>query len=471
MKHFGFFSLFFGCWLLAGCTADPGAESGPPGENPPAAENPHAVPVEQALEELQSVLEEIDAPAEDGAATRSGGIRRVKNVTTVSPEVLNPDGTRSEATADVEELLYIVNFENEAGYAILGADDRLEPVYAVVDEGSLTTEDFRYAVTVTPEQAEADGELVFPLQMVAQAAIIGIENADTDADGGVAPMSDDGRHTGDLGGNVLREEYTPFVVQERIGPLIPVKWGQGYPFNASVTQINGKCCLAGCTAIAVAQVLVSNYWKYGSVVGSIKGTPIDWTLIRRAIQNPNLLIATEGKPSTLTPEAKAVSMLIYAIGVVLNMDYGLDGSSASVINTRDCLTYVLYKGVSKSTYTSGTARTMLWDRKKTCIVTGKGKNANGGTDYHAWNLDGWLYRTRNIKTYYRNGTTSEEGPYPQTLVHCNFGWNGASDGYYSSSGVFDLNYGATEKESGDLNGSSKTRYNTNLEIITYTVMP
>ncbi|MFR6556742.1 MAG: Spi family protease inhibitor [Alistipes putredinis] len=87
---------------------------------------------------MQSVLEEIDTPAEDGAVTRS------------------------EATADVEDLLYIVNFENEAGYAILGADDRLEPVYAVVDEGSLTTEDFRYAVTVTPEQAEADGELVFP---------------------------------------------------------------------------------------------------------------------------------------------------------------------------------------------------------------------------------------------------------------------------------------------------------------------
>ncbi len=83
-------------------------------------------------------------------------------MTTVSPEALSPGGTRSEATADVEDLLYIVNFENEAGYAILGADDRLEPVYAVVDEGSLTTEEFRYAVTVTPEQAEADGELVFP---------------------------------------------------------------------------------------------------------------------------------------------------------------------------------------------------------------------------------------------------------------------------------------------------------------------
>ena len=148
MKHFRLFSLFFGCWLLASCTADPGTEPGPFGENPPTAENPHAVPVEQALEELQSVLEEIDTPAEDGAVTRSGGIRHVKNVTTVSPEALSPGGTRSEATADVEDLLYIVNFEDEAG-----SDDRLEPVYAVVDEGSLTTEEFRYAVTITDEQA------------------------------------------------------------------------------------------------------------------------------------------------------------------------------------------------------------------------------------------------------------------------------------------------------------------------------
>ena len=283
-------------------------------------------------------------------------------MTSVSPEQLNPSGTRSEITADVEDLLYIVNFEDEAGYAILGADDRLEPVYAIMDEGNLTAEEFRYAVTATDEQAEADGKFVFPLQMVAQAALGEIENAGTGG-GGVALLSDGDRHTGDLG-EVLRKEYTPFVVQEKVSPLIPVKWDQEYPFNASVTKINNTCCKAGCTAIAVAQVLVSNYWKYGSVVGSIKGTPINWTLIRRAIENPNLLIATEGKPSTLTPEAKEVSMMIYALGVVLNMNYGLDGSSATNKNTTDCLTYVLYKGVNDSPYTTNSARIMLVDRKK-----------------------------------------------------------------------------------------------------------
>ena len=70
-------------------------------------------------------------------------------------------------------------------------------------------------------------------------------------------MSDDGRHTGDLGGNVLREEYTPFVVQERIGPLIPVKWGQGAPYNVCCPLVHGQSPVAGCGAIAAAQVMVS----------------------------------------------------------------------------------------------------------------------------------------------------------------------------------------------------------------------
>ena len=148
MKNMKYLSLLAILGLLVGCTSDLTTEEVPQPPSVPEQKISHVVPVEQALEDLQGLLEAIDAPAEDGAVTRSGGIRRVKNVTTVSPEALSPGGTRSEATADVEDLLYIVNFEDEAG-----SDDRLEPVYAVVDEGSLTTEEFRYAVTITDEQA------------------------------------------------------------------------------------------------------------------------------------------------------------------------------------------------------------------------------------------------------------------------------------------------------------------------------
>ena len=270
MKHFGLFSLFFGFWLLAGCTADPGAEPGPSGENPPAAENPHAVPVEQALEELQSVLEEIDIPAEDGAVTRSGGIRRVKSVTTVSPEALSPGGTRSEATTNVEDLLYIVNFEDDAGYAILGADDRLESVYAIIDEGSLTAEEFRYAVTVTDEQAQADGKFVFPLQLVAQAALGGIGTGAGGNGIGGGPITD----IGHLGPTWLGTTYSDWETQELQPTLVSTAWNQDAPYNYICPPTQEGNCVAGCVPIAVAQILVHNAVEYNKKFYQMGRKPI-----------------------------------------------------------------------------------------------------------------------------------------------------------------------------------------------------
>ena len=103
MKNMKYLSLLAILGLLVGCTSDLTTEEVPQPPSVPEQKISHVVPVEQALEDLQGLLEAIDAPAEDGAVTRSGGIRRVKNVTTVSPEALSPGGTRSEATADVED--------------------------------------------------------------------------------------------------------------------------------------------------------------------------------------------------------------------------------------------------------------------------------------------------------------------------------------------------------------------------------
>ena len=376
--------------------------------------------------------------------------------------------------ANVEERLYIVNFEDEAGYAILGADDRSEPVYAVVDEGSLTTEDFRYAVTVTDEQAQADGKFVFPLQLVAQAAIIGIENADTDADGGgVAPMSDDGRHTGDLGGDVLRREYV-YVTQEKIGPLIPVKWGQSYPFNACCPLVHGQYPLAGCTAVALAQILASNYWHYGSAPSQIKKYTIDWNTIRRAIVSPSLLgikyTGDKAYLNPLTPEGSAVAKLIAAVGNIVNMDYGLDGSGADLTDAQLGLCrYLNYQEVYTPKFNEKDVKAMIKDRQKPTMMSGFGYHTTTGKKAgHTWNLDGLFDRTRYIKTYYRNGTTSLKDPVPQTLIHCNFGWNGICDGYYYF-GNFDTTKAPAdlEDEFDENLGTQPYNFKLDLRMMTY----
>ena len=311
MKHFRLFSLFFGCWLLASCTADPGTEPGPFGENPPTAEKPHAVPVEQALEELQSVLEEIDTPAEDGAVTRS------------------------EATADVEDLLYIVNFENEAGYAILGADDRLEPVYAVVDEGSLTTEDFRYAVTVTPEQAEADGELVFPLQMVAQAAIGGVDTGGG-GNGIVGGPITDIEHWWPEGQQPVGIDYEPWETKEQSGILLKTRWNQTKPYNYLCPIENGKNCFAGCVPVAVAQILVFNALNYNKKFYQIGDQLLNeamWLNIEEAVTHPQLVKPVVSGES-MNAQTWAVAYFINKMGEAVGVKYHSDdgGSPAPTKN-------------------------------------------------------------------------------------------------------------------------------------------
>ena len=77
-----------------------------------------------------------------GETTRAND-RRVRKIEPVRYDKLAP-ATRS-TVADVENLLYIVEFEDGKGSAILGADKRVDGVFAVLDEGVITAEDFENA--------------------------------------------------------------------------------------------------------------------------------------------------------------------------------------------------------------------------------------------------------------------------------------------------------------------------------------
>lgn len=91
----------------------------------------HVVPIEDAL----SVLDEFLAPLR--SATRGGERQYAIAGTDV---VASAAATRSGTGVDT--LLYIVNFENGGGYALLGADDRIDDVIALVDEGNMSAEEF-----------------------------------------------------------------------------------------------------------------------------------------------------------------------------------------------------------------------------------------------------------------------------------------------------------------------------------------
>lgn len=451
-------------WLLSGCTSDPTAmsESEPPLSTQEVVS--HVVPIEQALEELQSVLDVIDSPSENDVVTRSGGVRCVKDVATVSSDIL-PVSTRSGETNDVENLFYIVNFEEENGYAILGADNRLESVYAIVDEGSLTPEELQQAVTISDGEAEANGELTFPLKMVVQAAATGIGGPIGGI--GVRDPFDPNKPAPTL----IRVEKAPIVYDYHLPRQIPITLHQGYPCNAMCPVKNGTHCLAGCTAIAIAQLLIANYYCHGSVVGSIQGVPIDWSKIDKVIANPKLISRkTEEDPSQVSEEAWEVAKLVREIGSLMHLDYGTKSSSGLNSRIQGVLEYVLYRGVHDWEYQFSKVRQMLWERERATIVCGS--NTVGTKKKHAFNLDGWLERNWTETSYYSDGGVYVKDT-GDRLIHCNFGWSGKANGYYHY-GAFDLRKGPVFKDEEErkdpVSTTSDVYYDMDL-IITYTYCP
>ena len=122
-----FFISACGLLLLCGCT-----QENLPLENnniEGGSSNPNRITLQQALRISDSMLAQIN-----GRKTRSG-FRSVRDV-----KIISQEKTR-RAVNGVDTMFYIVNYANNQGFAVLSADKRLAPVYAISDKGSLNESD------------------------------------------------------------------------------------------------------------------------------------------------------------------------------------------------------------------------------------------------------------------------------------------------------------------------------------------
>ncbi|MDE5663811.1 MAG: Spi family protease inhibitor [Muribaculaceae bacterium] len=117
--------LFAMLWVfMAGCSEEipvPGIED--------AAQDvtSHRIGIEDALANAEAIMADFDP------ATRSAN----RKVATIS-SVVTQSKTRSGAS---DTLLYVVNYADNSGYALLGADKRVRPVYAFSPTGQLNLND------------------------------------------------------------------------------------------------------------------------------------------------------------------------------------------------------------------------------------------------------------------------------------------------------------------------------------------
>ncbi|WP_418442462.1 C10 family peptidase [Alistipes sp.] len=477
MKQLRLFLLLAAGLFLTSCSEPQPDEF--PNPDPPPTVGRHAVPIDQALGELHDLLGVID-----GQGTRAGGVRTIAQVQTLHAQALALTRSASEPGEQPEELLYVVNFEDDAGYAVLGADDRLPGVLAVTDEGSLTTEELVRAANgqTTPEEFTFPNEML--MNYVSGIGGIGgggIGGGGIGGGGGIptGPFTDFGTHVGpniDVG-KYIGYTYGDWTVTEYVAPMTVTKWNQSHPYNYTCPTIDGTVlynsqhCPAGCVAIAIAQIMASNHMHHQVTPGDVARARIDWTKITRAITNPDLTDPDVIVFPDISPEAAEVAYLIGVIGVKIGMEYGPSRSSAYDDDAEAFFKYLGYKGVDLHTFRSKYVRNMLWERKRPAYVSASGYNIfNYNKGGHAWVADGWMYRSRIRYATYDSGFKRQEGTDDQLLMHCNFGWGGMCDGYYFF-GAFDTVHDPVAREEDDTDPNHhQYLFDIDPQIITYTEM-
>lgn len=391
---------------------------------------------EQALKNLYGELKIIDAE------TRAGGeARKVKSI-----KSLEGAKTRSGNALD-NDLLYIVEFEEGQGSAVLAADNRLEPVIAVLDSDVMTAEDFA--------SDDMDDIGVYMASMIGEYA----NYAANSRSGGLLPAP---------GHTIVDTIYTA-----NIPPMLKTKWDQGSPYNDLCKNQYGGSVDAGCGAIAIAQLVY--YYKSPSV---INGYTVDWedlALCEYVYTGPGFIGGGQVSPlwtinpggggiELINPGDVEVAKFVYNIGMTIGIDYYNDDSGALISGMSSCLNNFGYNCTYEE-YNLVAIKNMVANYKPV-IMKGERRTSNGDYSGHAWVIDGWkdyvIRTTTASEVEGEVGTVEPEYTITETYydkIHCNFGWSGNCDGYYIGD-IFDCytpNYD-TEPYSGDTPHSTAGQY-------------
>lgn len=365
---------------------------------------------EQALKNLYGELKIIDAE------TRAGGeARKVKFI-----KSLEGAKTRSGNALD-NDLLYIVEFEEGQGSAVLAADNRLEPVIAVLDSDVMTAEDFA--------SDDMDDIGVYMASMIGEYA----EITSSEPPFTWIPVPDDDHDT---------------TYYCNAATMLKTKWHQDSPYNDKVVEIYGEGVPAGCWPIALAQFI---YYMMPNT-----GMMINNTFFSTA--------AFHTLEYGYIPDARAkqlVASFVYAIGQEVNAVYSIGRTGVTITDATSFIRNMGYSNATAISYSSSTVFSKL-NLNKPILIRGRCSD-----DGHAWVIDGGYHYVVTGTKYTHDGG-SEFATLEYKKVHCNYGWNGKCDGYYTE-GLFDVsvrNYNL-DLSVGDYAGTNGDNLRQDIMIITY----
>lgn len=319
----------------------------------------------------------------------------------------------SESGIEIDTLMYVFNFKDNKGFALMAADKRTDPIIAIIDEGNISLD--------TIDRVEnATFQAVFSKSV--NHVVSDIESHVKTISSYVEPYEGD---------TLLNATY-----EIKIPILLKTKWGQGAPY--------GKFCpneVAGCVPVAIGQALSYYQTLKGNIsyndsrYGQSGATYIDWyQIIRDCVSNTDG--HSYGKIAANASSVNSIAQLLCYLGANMNSQYNYannckSASTGTVLGT--AFSWIRNNKIFSAnlpysiSYNNSTVVTAL-NNKNIIFISGSSSYINK-CGYivsvgHAWLIDGLIHKYNSKKTYESH------------FVHCNFGWNGICDGYYTS-GIFD----------------------------------
>lgn len=388
------------------------------------------------IDESEAIENALEAVALLDGETRA--IQR--SVKEVEVFCSSESGTRSEVPL-LDTMAYVVNFADDAGFAIISHSTRTPTVFAMSDKGNLSPADSvdhpglkvffeRLPQYYRMQLAQADSLEHALLDGVLDKLVVDSGSTAKESVGmRVLPGA------GIIGGEGRQVVYGRWYAKNKIEPKLTTHWHQYDPYNQDTPMVGTDHTLVGCIAVAIGQIMAYHQWPQYC-----------WDEIDES-SDRNL----------------AISKLLHQIGERVNMNYGLSSSNANSSYAPSCFAHYDYEVGYLLTYSMSEIHHSL---QTGMPLYARGRSSNAG---HAWVIDGDISLERTVRIF-EDGWEIERRTENGWLVHCNWGWrNSSKDGYYQS-GIFNANDGAGPYTNYvDFSGtrSDDLYFRTNLQVIPY----
>lgn len=382
----------------------------------------NSISVQQALKTAESLFNSLET-IETRASTR-----RVESIESV--DLSQAIMTRSEICLP-DTVLYLINYTNEQGFVLMGADKRLEPIYAFSETGSLNISDTTYnkglALFIRNVSMDISQKITYSESAKTRATI-------PDVDGNInSPY-----------------QISNIKMEYKRGPYGKSRlWSQGSPFNKYCYTTSNQQAPVGCVAVATG--LIMAYHQYPA---QIEGYNLNWGEMNKV---------GNGLNSTSTVGTDDVARLLSCLGrsKYLMMNYGVNSSGANSNRVPVTLRTLGYTCGSLEAYNKDKIVTHYTNSTTPVYMRGNaGKDASGNyINGHAWIIDGAL----NIWLQYimQGGRRMETNA---IYFYCNWGWRGTANGWYQHYN-FKTTNGPELVEKGDNFTDGSYDFDYNIEMI------